>query len=296
MFKRNPKSDKKQEIAGMSGRKFLYHAHGSAIGGTITQPFKADIGTSAASSLPIIGGFASAKSAAYQLKDVVSFSSAHTYVSGIQTPDGAHNTVVTCVVEGLNILHMITADAIIGRVSAKNKDGEPSEIIPFGSSFENLKIAGQPVEVDLDHDLFLQHPTHAALSDHYESAGKRNKGGKGPTTAKARYQWGASNEEIPPALAKGMMLDPAVGWSKSNGVLHTSMVKQVRTVGTGNSAAELPYAYAIHIPHVGNLYLGEIFASSDVKRLTMLRLELGSPFAGMVAASEPAGGSGTLFP
>jgi hypothetical protein len=296
MFKRNPKSDKKQEIAGMSGRRFLYHAHGSAIAGTITQPFKADIDTSAATSLPIIGGFASAKSGAYELKDVISYSSAHTYVSGIQTPDGAHNTVVTCVVEGLNILHMITADAIVGRVSAKNRDGEPSEIIPFGSSFENLKIAGQPVEVDLDHDLFLQHPTHAALSDHYESAGKRNKGGKGTTPAKARYQWGASNEEIPAALAKGMMMDPAVGWSKSNGVLHTSMVKQVRAVGTGNPAAELPYAYAIHIPHVGNLYLGEIFASSDIKRLTMLRLELGSPFAGMVAASEPAGGNGNLFP
>jgi hypothetical protein len=152
------------------------------------------------------------------------------------------------------------------------------------------------VEVDLDHDLFLQHPTHAALSDHYESAGKRNKGGKGPTPAKARYQWGASNEEIPPALAKGMMMDPAVGWHKSNGVLHTSMVKQVRTVGAGTSAAELPYAYAIYIPHVGNLYVGEIFASSDTKRLTMLRLELGSPFVGVAAVSVPTGGGGTLFP
>jgi hypothetical protein len=279
----------------MSGRRFLYHAHGSAIAGTITQPFKADIDTNAATSLPIIGGFASAKSGAYQLKDVLSFSSAHTYVSGIQTNDGTHNSVVTCVVEGLNILHMVTADAIVGRVSSKHKDGEPSEIIPFGCSFVNLKIAGQPVEVSLDHDLFLQQPTYAALSNHYESAAKRNKGGKSTTPARARYQWGASNEEITPALAKGMMMDPTVGWHKSNGVLHTSMVKQVRKVGSGNSAEEPPYAYAIYIPHVGNLYLGEIFASSDTKRLTMLRLELGSPFAGMVAAVEPAGNGG-FFP
>ena len=91
-------------------------------------------------------------------------------------------------------------------------------------------------------------------------------------------------------------MDPAVGWHKSNGVLHTSMVKQVRTVGAGNSAAELPYAYAIYIPHVGNLYLGEVFASSGSTRLTMLRLELGSPFAGMAAVGVPTGGGGSFFP
>ena len=274
----------------MSGRKFLYHAHGSAIGGTIIQPFKADIDTNAATSLPIIGGYASAKTGAYQLKDVVSFSSAHTYVSGIQTPDGAHNSVVTCVIEGLNILHMITADAIIGRVSSKHKDGEQPEIIPFGSSFVNLKIGGHPVEVDLNHDLFLEYPTHAGLLNHFE----RNKGGK-KGGAKARYQWGASNEEIPSALGQGMMMEPSAGWHKSNGVLHTSVVKQVRTVGSGNSAEELPYAYAIHVPHVGNLYLGEIFASADTKRLTMLRVDLGSPFAGIVAASSPVS-NGNWFP
>lgn len=280
----------------MTGRRFLYHAHGSAIGGTITQPFKADIDTNSASSLPVVGGFASAKNGAYQLKDVLSFTSAHTYVSGIKTEDGAHNSVVTCIVEGLNILHMITADAVIGRISSKHIDGKTAETIPFGSRFENLRIGGQAVEVDLDHDLFMQHATLEALSDHYESGGKRGKGGiKGAALGKARYQWGAPNGDIPPALAKGMMMDPAVGWHKSNGVLHTSMVKQVRTVGSGNSAEETPYAYAIHIPHVGNLYLGEIFASTGIKRLSMLRLELGSPFVGTVLAAVPAG-NGSYFP
>jgi hypothetical protein len=193
-------------------------------------------------------------------------------------------------VEGLNILHMITADRIIGRISAKHTDGAPPEILPIGSTFENLKIGGQPVEVDLNLDLFLQNPTHAALLTHYETASKR---GKAP---KARYHWGAADEQVPPALAKGMLLEPGIGWHKSkSGVLHTSMVKQVRAVGSSNSAAELPYAYAIHIPHVGNLYLGEIFASADTKRLTMLRVELGSPFHGVVAAAEPVG-NGTGYP
>ncbi len=271
----------------MSGRRFLYHAHGSAIGGSITQPFKADIASSSATSLPIIGGFASAKEGAYQLKDVISYQSAHTYVSGIQTDDGAYNSVVTCVVEGLNILHVITADAIIGRVSSNHIDGQQAEIIPLGSSFENLKIAGQPLQVDLNHDLFVQNPTHSALLSHHESGSKGNKGAK--NAPKARYHWGLTSEKVPPALAKGMLMEPGAGWSKSksNGVLHTSLVKQVRPVGTGNSAEELPYAYAIYIPHVGNLYLAEVFASADTKRLTMLRVELGSPFAGRGGSCDP---------
>lgn len=271
----------------MMGRRFLYHAHGSAIGGTITRPFHADIEASAATSLPIIGGFASTKSGAYQMKDVVSFSSAHTYVSGIQTADGEHSSVVTCVVEGLNILHTITADTIIGKLSSKHKDGKPAETIPLGSSFEKLKIAGREVEVDVDHELFLQYPTYERLLKYFES--------NASSPAKARYQWGRSSQDVPPALANGMMMEPGAGWHKSNGVLHTSVIKQVRAVRSGNSSKELPYAYAISIPHVGNLYLGEYFASGDVKRLTMLRLELGSPYAGMVAASQPVG-NGRYYP
>ncbi len=280
----------------MSGRRFLYHAHGSAIGGSITQPFKADIASSSATSLPIIGGFACAKDEAYQLKDVISFTSARTYVSGIQTEDGTYNSVVTCVIEGLNILHVITADAIIGRLSSNHKDGEQPDIIPLGSSFENLKVAGQPVQVDLNHDLFTQFPTHSALLSHYESGSKGNKGGaKGTAAPKARYHWGLNSEKVPSTLAKGMLMEPGAGWSKSNGVLHTSLVKQVRPVGLGNSAEELPYAYAMYIPHVGNLYLAELFSSGDTKRLTMLRVDLGSPFAGTVALASPVS-NGSWYP
>jgi hypothetical protein len=276
----------------MPGRRFLYHAHGSAIAGTITKPFKADIDINAATSLPIIGGFASAKSGAYQLNDVISVGSAHTYVSGIQTDDKAHNVVSTCIVEDLNILHMITADAVIGKLSSKHVDGKPPEFSPLGSQFVNLKIGGQPVDVDLDHDLFLRNTTHAALLKHYESLGKGAKGGK----AKLRYQWGVDHANVPAGLADGMLMDPSTGWHKSNETLHTSMVKQVRASGSGNSSGELPYAYAIHIPHVGNVYLGEIFVSPDLKRITMLRVELGSPFTGTAAVSSPVGNSGWFPP
>jgi hypothetical protein len=274
----------------MTVRRFLYQAHGTAVAGSITQPFRANIDVNSATSLPIVGGFAAAKNGPYKLNEVVSFENAHTHVSGIETPTGVYNSVVTCVVEGLNILHVVTADRIIGRLSVKHQEGEPAEIVPIGSSFENLRIGGQPVHVDLNHELFVQNPTHAGLVKYFEG----NKSGK--KVASVRYHWGAAGTELPARLEKGMSLDPKVGWHKStHGVLHTSMVKQVQTTSPNGAGEGLPYGYAIHIPHVGDLYLAELFSSADTKRLTMLRLELGCPFEGVMAAAVPAGNGG-FFP
>jgi hypothetical protein len=290
MFRRTPKLEKRQEIPGMSGRTFLYHAHGTALGGTITQPFKAEIESHAATSLPIVGGFASAKMESYRLRDLVSYRSAHTYVSGIQTDDGTH-TVASCTIEGLNILDVITADAIVGRLSSKHGESGQPEIITLGSTFVNLKIAGHPVQVDLENDLFTAHPTYEKLVGHFDPQGKPAKA-KAKSPAKFRYTWGQTNEQPSPQLDKGMLIPTGADSHLANGILHTSLVKQVRPVGSNNSAEELPYAYAIQIPHVGRIYLGEVFVSADTKRLTMLRVELGSPVVGTIAAAAPVGGGG----
>ena len=279
----------------MSGRMFLYHAHGLALGGTITQPFKAEIESHAATSLPIIGGFASAKTENYRLRDLVSYRSAHSYVSGIQTDDGTH-TVASCTIEGLNILDVITADAIVGRLSSKHGPSGQPEIVTLGSSFVNLKIAGHPVRVDLDNDLFTTHPTYDKLVSHLDPQGKPAKAAaKAKSPAKVRYTWGQPDNQPPQQLGKGMLIPTEADSHHASGILHTSLVKQVRPLGSNNSAEELPYAYAIRIPHVGQIYLGELFVSGDSKRLTMLRVELGCPVVGMFAAAAPTT-NGSWFP
>ncbi len=268
----------------MSARVFQYHAHGFALGGSIFQPFKAELDSHAATTLPVVGGYASANAENYRFKDLVSFKSAHTYISGIRNEDGAHSTVVNTVVEELDILGIITADAIIGRLSSKHKDDDSEpEIIPLGSSFENLRIAGQPVQVDLSNELFLNHPTYSALTMHLTSQEPRG----ADAAANVRYVWERAGDELPPQLEKGMLVPPQVGFAHSKGVLHNSVVKQVRLSNSDSSVHEVPYGYAIRIPQVGCIYLGEIFTSGTMKRLTMLRAELGSPVVGTIAAAGP---------
>lgn len=273
----------------MSGKRFLYHAHGLALGGSITKPFQAEIESHAATSLPVVGGYASAKMENYSLRNIVSYQSAHSYVSGILGDDKAHHSVASCTIEGLNILDVITADAIIGRLSSKHSDTGQPEIITIGSSFVNLKIAGQPVEVDLDNDLITANPTFKTLSENLK---KPKKGG---TPQKAKYEWGLSGDKPPSELEQGMLIPTGAASNEANGVLHISLVKRVRPLGSSDSSEDLPYAYAIKIPHVGCVYLGELFVSADTKRLTMLRVELGSPVAGSMAISAPVG-SGNWYP
>ncbi len=276
----------------MGGRVFLYHAHGFALGGTITKPFKAELDSHAATTLPVVGGYASAKSENFRFKEMVSFKSAHTYISGIRNDDGVHSTVVNTLIEGLNILDVITADAIIGRLSSKHVDGKEPEIIPLGSSFENLRIAGQPVEIDLDNDLFLKYPTYSALQTHFTGPDHT---AEYQAKKKPRYLWQRDSEDLPPELEKGMMVPPDTGYHDTKGVLHNSMVKQVRLSGKAGEAEERTYGYAIRIPQVGRLYLGEVFTSADTKRLSMLRLELGSPVTGTLAAAGPVS-NGSWYP
>lgn len=271
----------------MSGKVFLFNAHGFAIGGRITQPYQTELGSHAATSLPIVGGAASAESSNYNFNHLISYRSARTHISGIKGEDGSHHTAVSCVVEGLNILDIITADAVIGRLSSRHNGVDEPEILPHGSSFVNLKIAGQPVEVELDNDLFARHKTYSALLDHYQNQKSSSKGKTQKNVPeKVRYLWNGVDSAIPAKLEKGMLAPPETGWQHSHGVLHSSMVKSVRMEKSA-SLQELPYGYAIHIPHVGCVYLAELFSSTDTKRLTMLRVELGSPVVGSVAASGP---------
>jgi hypothetical protein len=272
----------------MGKRIFLYHANGFALGGRITQPVEQEINSHAATALSIVGGLASAKAESYRLKDLISYRSAHTYISGIQNSDTLHSTVVNTVVEDLNILDVITADSVVGRLSSTHEDGQPAKIIPLGSTFQNLKIAGKPVEVDLFDSLFAHHSTHSSLVDHF--LGKCPKNAPCATSqppSALRYEWGHPVAVMPDTLKERLLAPPIPGWQQSGANLYCNLVRTVREPspsGTVN-APPVPYSHAIKIPDVGRLYLGELTSSEDTKRLTMIRLELGSPVVGSLAVA-----------
>ncbi|HEU5400301.1 MAG TPA: choice-of-anchor P family protein, partial [Terriglobales bacterium] len=129
-------------------KTFLYNAHGSALGGFITRPFNEVIESVASISLPVSGGYGSAEVKNYDYHQLIKFNRAYSQVSGSQNPaDGSYNTLVSVTIEGLTVADMITARRIVARITTKHSaDNTETRVVPTGSEFVDLRIAGEPVE------------------------------------------------------------------------------------------------------------------------------------------------------
>lgn len=85
----------------------------------------------------------------YRLENIISYSAAHTQVSGHRSrkhPE-AFVTLSTSSVENLNVLNVLTADRVVGQISSTHFPGDDSPHVTFlGTHFENLRIARHKVD------------------------------------------------------------------------------------------------------------------------------------------------------
>src|ERR1700679_1843667 len=99
---------------------YLYNAHGYGFGGRIDRPFQHVLDVHAGGSLPTTGGYETVRRENFRLNEPISYTAAHTVVSGSRNEkDGSYTTLASSTIEGLNILDMVTADRIVARVASK---------------------------------------------------------------------------------------------------------------------------------------------------------------------------------
>lgn len=239
---------------------YHYNAHGHALSGAIKLPLDHLIEVQAAVSLPLVGGFGSARVNDFRFQEFVTCQSAYSHVSGSREEDGTHTTQITTTVERLNILDMVTADRVVARISSQHPTPhhEPA-IIFLGSKFENLRIAGCPVEVELDHELFLRLNTFEAFRKEFQSNAEFRKMAEDP------YQTGRV-QALPDA----------------RGVALCSLVKNMKSSCPGVERR----GHVFTVPQFGKIYVAEFLAEEGQRTLTMLRLELGSPVSGTVVVTQ----------
>ena len=105
--------------------------------------------------LPEQGGYLSQHATNYRLEGILSFGSAYTQVAGNSDVKPGHgfSTITTAVIEDLNVLDVVTADRVVAQISTEHPlAGYVPHITFLGTRFENLRIAGHKVELDLDCD------------------------------------------------------------------------------------------------------------------------------------------------
>ena len=94
------------------------------------------------------------------LEGLISFKAGHTRASGtrIEKKDLWGNdhsgwvTLSTSVIEGLNVFEVITADRVVSQVSTEHPvtNGHVPRVTFLGTRFENFRVGGYPVQIELD--------------------------------------------------------------------------------------------------------------------------------------------------
>jgi hypothetical protein len=268
-------------------RVFHYHGASNALGGVLTHPYKTVITTAANTALANAGGYNSSPNVPYHLDHVLSCKAAYTHATGGEE-DGYWATLTTAVVEGVNLLEVVTADKIVAQISSKHPKVGNVPIVSFvGSQFVNLRINGKLIEPVLDlHPLpgkALPPKTNASKartssaatpqvsSYHHQDVRKlaANQSRKmtghahAPDWMKRRYGWLESVDEI-----------------NSRGHLLCSLVKEIR-----GSEPENTFGQVIHVPGFGNVFLAEVGIDCQSHHLTMLRAEMGCASSGTLSMS-----------
>lgn len=225
-------------------QRFVHRASAVPFGGAITRPFSDVLDAQAATSLSPDGGAGAARAEAFRYREIVSFDAAYSQVAGSRDDAGSNETIVLAVVEGLNILDMVTADRVVARLtSSQKKDASATDELPMrlaGSYFVNLRIAGAPVDLPLRPDVLTK-----------------------TTKSKLTPEGPADGHTVISAF-EDESLAPLSGCGRVDG----------RTV---------------EIPDFGAVTLGELIVSAKARRLTMVRVELGSPIGGWMTAGVVEG-------
>ncbi|MEZ5318712.1 MAG: hypothetical protein R2752_15035 [Vicinamibacterales bacterium] len=251
----------------MTPRRYLFRANACAFGGRILRPRPVVLVSGASSSIGVSGGRAEARARATHFKPYVRIGGASTRVEakfddlkaaralteGVgQEAALATTSSAQAVVDGLLVSKRLAIRQVRASLISRSapEQGEPDIIVGRDTAIKGLTIDGFPVTVELAVAAFATMATHAAF-----------------------VKAGAPGCQVPPDDT-----DP------SKPVLAT-IVRSLRWTRKPHPEATIE-GHVIRVPDFGRIYVGEIYITPDSRRLTLLRLRLGSPEGGMADFAE----------
>lgn len=241
--------------------RFRFSANALGLGGTLYRPLR-EFTSFPSAVLGSTGGAADERTENYRLESILSVQSASVSVRGGRSRyDEGNSTVATVRLEKLNIMDMLTADLIVGRLVAEHRDREQGKFSTLGCQIQNLSVAGKRVEVRLDMGP-LQGGNYNAISQQF--------------VKDQRFRQRTNDQDLK---------------LKSGNPLVISLVDGLEAEGAYVSVK----GNSIVIPGFGTGYLCEVLVSPTTWKLEMLHLSLGSPVEGEITAAS-LDVNGTWYP
>lgn len=222
-----------------------FHAETAALRMTRFSPLLPSIPDQASVSLSPNGGYLSQHAPAFRADGIVSFSSAYTHISGVtdKLQGRGWGTFSTSVVEDLNIGDVVTADRVVAQIFTEHPlNGYVPSVSFAGTHFENLRISGRPLDINLDLHMLGEKP--ADDLSYISEPGFRGR-------VQAQSDDLASRRNIPAQALNRYIGAPS---AVANGEqIEFSLLKSTRSDGTGAATG-----HVIHVPNIGTVHLATV--------------------------------------
>jgi hypothetical protein len=267
-----------------SGPVHNYYAEANVLSADLKLPLKEKIPPRVQVKLPSNGRYQFKKASSFRFEGIISYQSAYSQVAGHpSSKSDGFATLATAVVEGLNVLDVVTADRVVAQISTVHPvfgTGQVPSVTFLGTRFENLRIGGHKVEVERTLDILGPKP--AGDKSYFEDPGVQSR-------ISLQYDKIATAEGHPELAAAAYRKGRAgvIG----SGELQCSLVSGV-TGAPGTS-----FGHVIDVPHFGKIFLAELRVERKPGNpgkgiydtyefhLTMIRLEMGCLAQGTTAVA-----------
>jgi hypothetical protein len=271
------------------GPVHIYYAEANVLSADLKLPLKEKIPPRVQVKLPSNGRYQFKKARSFHFEGIISYQSAYSQVAGHPSSksDGSA-TLATAVVEGLNVLDVVTADRVVAQISTVHPvfgKGQVPSVTFLGTRFENLRIGGHKIEVKRNLDILGPKPV--GDKSYFEDPGVQSR-------VSLQYDKVATAEGHPELAAAAYPKGRAgvIG----GGELQCSLVDSV-AAEPGVSYGGTSFGHVIDVPHFGKVFLAELRVERKPgdpgKRvydtyefhLTMIRLEMGCIAQGTAAVA-----------
>jgi len=288
------------------GPVHIYYAEANVLSADLKQPLKEKIPPRVQVKLPSNGRYQFKKANSFRFEGIISYRSAYSQVAGHpSSKSDGFATLATAVVEGLNVLDVVTADRVVAQISTVHPvygTGQVPSVTFLGTRFENLRIGGHKIKVTRKLDILGAKP--AGDKSYFEDPGVQSR-------VSLQYDKVATAEGHPELAAAAYPKGRAgvIGSDELQCSLVDSVEGEPEEAKPGEPAPKVSYGgtsfgHVIDVPHFGKIFLAELKVERKPGdpgkrlydtyefRLTMIRLEMGCIAQGTaaVAALDTNGG------
>jgi len=277
-----------------------YHASSYALSASLKEPIEREVEAQADLKIDEVSDgkrvYKFQPASSYQVEGIISYKSGYTQVAGHKSPKPGHGfvTLATSVLEGLNVLDVVTADRVVGQISTEHplyRKGQVPSVTFLGTRFVNLRIGGHKAEVEQDLQILgPRHEDDRSYLEDEEVLGRIERQYKNVRSAAGNGDWAGEKYRWDSASVQ------------REGTANCSLVTGIKGLPKGIS-----FGHVIDLPHFGKIFLGELSVNRTRAKkqdendtyhfhLRMVRLEMGCLAQGTTTAvalsSNGTGGKG----